>query len=243
MSPETPVVARMQALILQWERESNPQAVFLSCYRMMTSNMLTALEQSEFQDPVWVGKLLQHFAQYYFVALEAYEQDPTAAPLVWQLAHNTTRDPQATPLQNLLLGVNAHINYDLVLTLVDLLSPEWQGLSEAQRATRYTDYSRVNHVIARTIDAVQDQVLEPAMPTMDFIDKLLGPLDELLISGLITRWRETVWHSTCRLLEARADDERRAVLQQIEQDALRLGQLIYLGDTRPPTPKLSNTAY
>lgn len=226
MPPETPVVARMQALISQWERESNSQAFFLSCYRMMTSNMLSALEQDEFQDPAWVDHLLNHFADYYFVALAAYEQDPSSAPLVWQLAHNATRNPHITPLQNLLLGVNAHINYDLVLTLVDLLRPEWQNLSETRRLGRYADYCYVNQIIARTIDAVQDQVLEPAMAIMDLVDRLLGPLDEMLISSLINHWRETVWHNALRLLEAQSDDERQAVLEQVEQNALRLGHLI-----------------
>jgi hypothetical protein len=222
----------MQALISQWDGVSNPQAVFLSCYMMMTTNMLDAIEQNEFKDSLWVKRLLRHFAEYYFVALDAYEQDSTAAPPVWQLAHNTTRDPRATPLENLLLGVNAHINYDLVLTLVDLLRPEWRDLSEAQRATRYADYIGVNDVIARTIDAVQDRVLEPAMPTMDIIDKLLGPVDEMLVSRVITRWRQTVWHSACRLLEARADGERESLLRQVEAEALRTGQMILLRDSR-----------
>ena len=226
MSPETSVVARMQSLILQWEEASNPQAVFLSCYMMMTSNVLAALEQEEFEDPAWVGELLHRFADYYFVALADYERDPIAAPLVWQLAHNATRDPHALPLQNLLLGVNAHINYDLVLTLVELLRPEWSDLSEAQRATRYTDYSHVNDVIARTIDLVQDQILEPSMPLMDLFDTLLGPLDEYLVSQLITHWRETVWQNTCRLLEARATDDQAPLLLEIEEEALQLGRLI-----------------
>lgn len=230
VSSEAPVVARMQSLILQWEEAANSQAVFLSCYKMMTSNMLASIERGEFLDPAWVAKLLHSFADHYFVALEYYERDPTAAPRVWQLAHSTTRDPQAFPLQNLLLGINAHINYDLVLTLVDLLRPEWSDNSDEQRTMRYTDYCHVNDVIVRTIDTVQDQVLEPAMPAMDILDKLLGPLDELLISRLISQWRETVWHNALRVLEASADDEQSSLLQQIEEEALGLGKLICLRD-------------
>ncbi len=226
---EDPVVARMQALIHRWETAANPQAVFLSCYRMMTSNMLAAIEQGEFQDSVWVDVLLRHFADYYFVGLEAYEQDPHKAPPVWQLAHETTNNPHALPLQNLLLGVNAHINYDLVLTLVDLLKPEWDDLSAEQRTARYSDYCHVNAIIAETIDEVQDQVLEPAMPAMDLVDRLLGPLDELLISRLINQWRETVWQHACRLLEASAEDERAVLLGQVEEHALDLGKLICRG--------------
>ncbi len=226
VSSEAPVVARMQSLILGWKEATNPQAVFLSCYKMMTGNMLDAIERHEFRDPAWVSRLLHCFADYYFVALEAYEHDPQAAPPVWQLAHDTTRDPRTLPLQNLLLGINAHINYDLVLTLVDLLRPEWREHSDEQRAARYSDYCHVNEVIARTIDRVQDEVLEPGMPAMELIDRLLGPLDELLISRLINHWRETVWQNAYCLLEAGADEERLALIQQVEGEALRLGELI-----------------
>ncbi len=230
ISSEAPIVARMQSLIHQWEETSNPQAVFLSCYKMMTSNMLTSIERQEFMDPPWVTNLLHRFADHYFVALESYEKEPTSAPRVWQLAHDTTRDPQVLPLQNLLLGINAHINYDLVITLVDLLSPEWNDHSDEQRASRYYDFCHVNDVIVRTIDVVQDQVLEPAMPGMDILAKLLGSLDELLVSRLITSWREKVWHNVLSLLEATAQDEQWSLLQQIEEEAVGLGKLISLRD-------------
>ncbi len=150
--------------------------------------------------------------------------------LVWRLAHHTAQDPRSLPLENLLLGINAHINYDLVMTLVDLLGPEWNDLSDEQRASRYADYCYVNDVLARTVDAVQDEVLEPAMPVMELIDKLLGPLDELLILHLMTGWREGVWQNARRLLEAETREEQASVLQQVEAETLRLGKFIRLGD-------------
>ena len=223
---DDPAVKRMQALISQWETEADQRAIFLSCYLMMTRNMKSALQQQEFNDAAWVNELLHHFANYYFTALDAYEQDAQQAPPVWKVAHDAARTAQVLPLQELLLGVNAHINYDLVLTLVDLLQPEWDNLSEEQRVSRYTDHCHVNDVIGGTIDAVQDQVLEPAMPVMDLIDKLLGPLDEKLISHLISGWREQVWQNAVQLLQTREAEERLRFLRQVEEDALQFGRLI-----------------
>ncbi|OGO25423.1 MAG: hypothetical protein A2W33_02855 [Chloroflexi bacterium RBG_16_52_11] len=220
------VVARMQLLIDQWEAIPDQRRIFLSCYLMMTSNMLLAIEQREFLDSAWVDNLLHRFAEYYFVALEAYEQDPAAAPPVWQLAHNTARDPDTQVLQKLLVGVNAHINYDLVLTLVELLESEWAVLSEDQRAERYADYCHVNEVIGQTIDAVQDQVLEPGLPLLDILDRFLGPIDEFLISNLINHWRETVWSNVTLLLDTTEPAEQARLIQRVEQEALRLGRII-----------------
>jgi ribosomal protein S18 acetylase RimI-like enzyme len=221
-------IDHMQALIAEWEKEGNPQAVFLSCYQRMTSNVLAAIERKEFQDPAWVKNVLDRFASYYFAALEAYEWEAASAPPVWQLAHNTAHNPHSLAIENLLLGVNAHINFDLVLTLVDLLRPEWDDLSAEERATRYSDHCYINEVLARTIDTVQDEVLEPAMPVMALVDTLLGPLDEFLASRLITHWREKVWQNAVRLLEAADREERVSVLQKVEEDTLELGRLICL---------------
>ncbi len=228
-----PVLIRMQGLIEKWEGVSDRRRFFLSCYRMMTANMLAAIENREFDDPVWVERLLSHFADYYFVSLEAYEREPVSACLVWQLAHNLTRSPNAAALQLLLVGVNAHINYDLVLALADMLRDDWDSFNEAQRASRYADFCRVNDVIARTIDAVQDQILEPAMPVMNWIDVLMGPVDELIISRLINGWRENVWRHTLALLAARAEAEQVRLVSAVEQEALRIGEVIALQASGP----------
>jgi hypothetical protein len=216
----------MQALVRQWESAVDAKAVFLGCYQLMTGNTLRAIAQGEFQDRVWVDHLLHRFADYYFVALEAYERNPAAAPRVWQATFAAAADARLRPIQNLLLGVNAHINYDLVLTLVEVLRPEWSGLSAEQRAARYADHCHVNAIIARTIDTVQDQVLGPAMPEMRLVDALLGRLDEQLVSALVRRWRETVWRNTLRLLAASNGDQERRLLSGVETETLRLGRLI-----------------
>lgn len=93
-----PVVERMQVITQEWERANDQRSIFLRCYLMMTCNMLSAIDRQEFEDPLWVNYLLHRFADYYFEALEAYESDPTAAPLVWQLAFNASRDLTANTL-------------------------------------------------------------------------------------------------------------------------------------------------
>jgi hypothetical protein len=225
-APVPPVLLHMQSIIRDWDTQSDPRSIFLSCYCLMTGNMLAAIEQNQFKDPAWVDRLLHSFADYYFVALDHYNRSPDSAPSVWRLAHDSSFEPGMTPLQKLLLGVNAHINYDLVLTLVDLLKPEWSEITEERRRIRYADHCMVNDVIGRTIDAVQDDILEPAMPMMDVFDKLLGPLDEFIISRLITRWRENVWKHSVGMLESGHPAEQSALLNKVEEESLRIGRFI-----------------
>ena len=217
--PPPPVISRMLALIDQWQAAADERWFFLSCYQMMTSNMLEAIDAQDFHDPPWVNRLLHLFADYYFRALEAYERQPESAPAIWVLAFKTTEDPEVMAIEKLLLGVNAHINYDLVLTLVELLDHEWAGLSEQQRQERYADHCHINDVIGETIDAVQDNILERAQPIMDLVDKLMGGVDELIISRLISRWRESVWQQAVCMLESQNIPERQEQLARLDASA------------------------
>lgn len=225
MTPEAPILRRMYSLLDGWEAAADHRAVFLSCYAMMTRNMLDAVAAGGFHDPRWVTQMLNHFAGYYFKAVDAYDHQNTCSA-VWLVAFTAARDPQTHVLQNLFLGVNAHINYDLVLTLVDLLRATWDDLPAASRHGRYQDYCTVNDIIAATINEVQDQVIERYEPVMDTVDKLFGPLDEWLIARLISGWRAEVWEHATALLVCRDEASSTNLRQQVEQHALARARAI-----------------
>jgi hypothetical protein len=225
---QSQALARMKLLADRWRSESDPRAVFLQCYSMMTENMLTALDEGRFYDASWVTNLLTHFAEYYFEALEAFEDPDRDTTTVWNIAHSTALAGQSFSVQNLLLGVNAHINYDLVLAVADLLRPEWSHISEAKIQYRFEDYCLVNSIIGETIDEVQDQILEPQDPILDLVDKLLGPVDELLIGHIITEWRADVWDNAVDLLNLETAEERETLRESIEQASLHKARIILL---------------
>lgn len=223
MAEEQAVYLRMTTLVDQWEAAHDRRAIFLGCYRLMTHNMLDAIEAGRFHDGDWVRRLLQRFADYYFVALDRFEQNEADTPPMWKLAFDATRDEKVMTLQHLLLGVNAHINHDLVFSLYDLLEAEWAADTPTQRDQRHADHELVNRIIGETVDAVQDQVIDRHSPWFEFIDKVLGPVDEWMTSHLISHWREEVWDHAVRFLELATSEERAELRKQIEQRAVRLG--------------------
>jgi hypothetical protein len=221
MVPEKPVLERMKDQIATWEAAEDRRYIFLSCYAMMTENMLAALQAGDFEDVDWVSRLLENFAGFYFRALEAYESDRSLTPAAWLIAFEATRRPKIHVLQNLVLGINAHVTYDLVLALADILSPEWQDLSEDQRRMRYHDHCHVNDIISKTVDRVQDQVVERLEPELRVVDTLLGPLDEWMTSLMIADWRDEVWKRATHLVEAKAEAERKELEKHVEEFSIR----------------------
>ena len=218
----------MAGLIRDWEGAADRRAFFLTCYAMMTRNVLSAVDAGDFRDPPWVSGLLDRFADYYFAALESDEDQVASAPEAWRLAFDAARDPDLEVMQHLLLGINAHINYDLVLCLGDVLTPEWHALSDDERHARYLDHCHINDIIGRTIDTVQDQIVERYSPWMETVDAALGRLDEWLVLKMIARWRDEVWSQAVQRVELPDEATREAHRREIEESVVSRGHLIRL---------------
>lgn len=215
------VLVRMQGMVDSWQVVADTRAIFLNCYLLMTRNMLAAVDAGEFHDDKWVNHLLHRFADYYFDAAVAYDKDPASASAVWRTTFYAAAQTNLSVIQNLLLGVNAHINYDLVLALAEMLRDEWPTLTQEQRLARYADHCHVNDVIASTIDAVQDQVICPLAPAFSLIDMLFGPADEWIAKQVIIRWRDTVWQNALGIVACGGMDERETLRTEVEELTLR----------------------
>ncbi|WP_375581349.1 DUF5995 family protein [Marivirga tractuosa] len=220
------LLSRMDDHIESWEKTRDNRYVFLRCYNMMSANMYEAVKQGKFTDSEWVTQLLVRFSEYYFEALDHYDQVSLETPKVWKQVHDCTCQQKLHVLQNLLIGVNAHINYDLPLALYDCLEKEWHTSDELVRASRKRDHQIVNIIIGETIDAVQDDVIAPMSPAMAVLDKLMGRMDEWLLSRLITGWRGNVWKVTQDLLHAATPEEQEIIRQKQEAKVVNLSNQI-----------------
>jgi hypothetical protein len=223
----TTTLDRMASQLSEWEHRGDGRAVFLDCYRNMTEAVLDSVERDEFVDGVWVSALLDRFAGYYFDSIDG-GPDVRPIPSPWVLAHAAAVGNDASALQLLLAGVNAHINYDLVLTLVDVLDDEWVDLGDRGRAHRRADYDRINVVIADTADRVQDDVLERRSPWLDAFDRGLGRWDERTAVRLLTTWRTRVWRQATELLDGDDPAERAGRAAAIERQCTRRARWLLL---------------
>jgi hypothetical protein len=217
---ESGTLLTMLHQIKQWEAVQDRRSIFLSCYSTMTRNVLQGIADHRFIDPGWVARLVDRFADYYFQPLYRYDQGETQVPLVWRRVHDASTRRSLHVLQHLMLGVNAHINYDLVITLAELLQGEWDSLPEDRQQDRFSDHCKINQIIAETIDEVQDRIVVRMDWRMDIVDKLLGRLDEKLCSGLITYWRAEVWENALQLLRLNDDTGRREFLNRLENKVM-----------------------
>ncbi len=207
-----------------WENSGDRRHIFLQCYTTMSRNMYCSIEEKRFSDPQWVSTLLVRFSDYYFDALDLYHSNQPKAPSVWRQAHDAAKNPETNVLQNLLLGVNAHINYDLPLALYDCMEQEWLKLPLKKRTMRKQDHDLVNQIISSSIDDVQDSIIKPLSPTLAVLDKIMGRMDEWMLSKMIGSWRSSVWEISQLLLEAKTPELREEIRQAQEIQVLNRGE-------------------
>ena len=151
------------------------RAVFLTVYSRMTATVREAIGDGAFADPEWAAAYLVAFAERYRGALVAFERRAfESLPRPWLVAFAAAARGETLVAQDALLGINAHITYDLTYTLGDV------GI-DPDRGSKRVDHDRINAVLARLVQTVQDALVETYAATeIDGVDRLLDPFDDRL---------------------------------------------------------------
>lgn len=167
---------------------------FLGTYLRTTAAVGRAIDRGVFEDPGWVEEWDVAFARLY---LDAYDANLTDAPVPrpWRLAFDALTE--LPPLRHVLLGVNAHVNYDLPQALLGVIPvPEFGDPVILDRRRR--DHERIDGVLASRVATEDNQ-----LPAGSLLDRLLTPLNRLASKRFLTEARQKVWHNTGELHAAR----------------------------------------
>jgi uncharacterized protein DUF5995 len=223
------LVQRMEELLAPLEASSDPARFFLATYLRTTRAVAEELAKDGFRDPVWVERWDVAFADLYLDAVEA-AQAGHRPPEPWAVAFGARDRDDLPPLRHVLLGMNAHINYDLAQSLLAVISePEFDdpGLLADRRA----DHEHIDRVLVARVGA-EDTELEALSGPRSRTDRLLQPLNRLATKRFLRESRAKVWANT-RLLDTarRAGPDAYATrLSQLEQlAAARVADLMAPG--------------
>lgn len=174
------------------------QRDFLATYRRTTLAVGRAVEEARFEDPEWVERWDVVFADLY---LEALDADLTGAGTVsrpWRLAFDVPAELPA--LRNVLVGINAHINYDLPQALLAVIDDaEFQDPHLLARRRR--DHERIDAVLAARVAAEDSELASLSGRTV--VDRFLAPANRAASRRFLREARQKVWHNTAELQSAR----------------------------------------
>ncbi len=193
------VLARMAVLEAELTAGCDPQRFFLGTYARTTRAIGAALVAGAFEDPAWVEEWDVVFADLYLEALEAHRRGSAGVPRPWRLAF--AADPAMHPVAHVLLGMNAHINYDLPQALLAVVPPAAFDDPELL-ARRRRDHERIDAVLAEQV-TVEDGELERAAGGRTLLDRASAPVNRHASRRILRESRHKVWRTTLALHEAR----------------------------------------
>lgn len=207
------VLDAMQARLDALPPHRESQREFLGTYRRTTAAVGAAIDRGQFDDPRWVVDWDVVFAQLYFDALDADLSGTGAVPRPWRLAFGAPAG--LPPLGHVLLGINAHINYDLPQALLGVISDDEFG-DPATLAARRRDHERIDAVLAGGVAAEEGDLRTRS--TLTLLDRALAPLNRLASTRFLREARLKVWLNTIELQHARTQgpDALRVRLAELE---------------------------
>jgi hypothetical protein len=204
------------------------RGVFATAYLQITRAIGREILAGRFHDAEWTTRYLISFGNHYRLAFLACDAGKTElVPKAWRIAFDATRGGKALVIQHLILGINAHINYDLAVTLNEV------GI-DPDRQLRYEDHTLVNEVLEATTAQLKRQVSTMYAPILQRLDWLAGRLDDDLTRFSIPHARDHAWSQAVALTGARSAEERDRLLRSLDAQAAVIATMVLTPTTRHP---------
>jgi Family of unknown function (DUF5995) len=175
-------VATMQAIDALCE-DADGLKWFNWLYLAVTQAVGARVSLESFADPAWMASLDVHFAGLYFSALRA-QLSGAAPPECWKLFFDRRNFTPLARIQFALAGINAHINHDLAIAIVNT------GVAPVHGDAHYRDYTALNTTLDSLVAAAKQtlnvRLLGDALPPV-------SQLEETLAAFSVAAARETAW--------------------------------------------------
>ena len=174
----------------------------------------------KWKDPDWLLELDVVFAGFYFRALSGYLDGDPNTPSSWIAMFEARHRTEVDRIQFALAGMNAHINHDLALALLQM---EVQtGSTPALASPQHADYQAVNTLLNSVMPAALQML---AADCLGLLAEDTGEIGRLLAFWDICKARDLAWDFAIHLHDL-SGLVRQAALEAQDQVTGTLGRAI-----------------
>ena len=209
------VLNRLDAIIAETLKDGNSLGIFAYVYRRTTAQIKQAINEGAFEDNGQMERMDVRFANEHLEAYSLY-RDGRSCSAPWKIAFEASKERLAA-LQHILLGMNAHINYDLGIAASETApGASIHGLK--------SDFMKVNGILASLTDEMQARLgrVSRLMFLLDWIGKRS---DENFINFSMVKAREQAWKFAVHLAEA-SSEEKIVIKENTASLVAELGALV-----------------
>src|SRR3954468_9187737 len=191
------------------------RAVFDTTYLTLTKYLRREValgKDSKIRDLKYLYTEDALFASLYFRSLKSYAAGKPVPP-AWQIAFDTAKTGEVNAGQDMLLGINAHVQNDMPFVLAAL------GLVRKNGQSRKPDHDAVNEVLADAYQPVIDEITKRFDPILSIPNASWNPIEDIGALEMVREWREQVWRNAERLISAKDKAARDQVADDIKSAA------------------------
>jgi hypothetical protein len=199
------VLERLDAIIAESVKDNDHLGYFAYVYRRTTAQIKQAILDKKFEDNERMEKFDVLFANKYLTAYQNF-RDGRPTTRSWAAAFQAKQE-KLTILQHIILGMNAHINYDLGLSAAEFGPAEKIGDLK-------NDFMKVNEVLASLVDELQVKVgrVSRLMFLLDWIGKRS---DEAVMNFSMEKARQQAWNFANELVVL-PEQEKKAKMNEVD---------------------------
>lgn len=210
------VLRILDGIIADCRAQSDPLGYFPALYRQVTLQVKRGIGDGFFADGPRMERFDALFANRYFAAYDAFRagQQPSKS---WQIAFGATRSGQLIILQDLLVGINAHINLDLGV----VAGETFQG---AALESFHGDFNKINLILASLIPPVEE-VVGRFSPLIHILDELGGKDEVEVLDFSLDAARDEAWLNAT-IVSMMPPLARPFTIQSIDRKAAFLGRIV-----------------
>ena len=183
------VAERMRA-IEEALPEGDGVRAFTQLYRAVTEAVDEHVRPGTFADARFTRWLDVVFANLYFRALRAHVLGPKRPPRAWAALFAARSREGIAPIQFALAGMNAHINRDLPLALVETCRA--RDVVPAHGSPQHADFRAIDPLLAETEARVRRDF---STGLVGWADEALGELDSVVAMWKVSRARGAAWEN------------------------------------------------
>lgn len=177
------LAAEMHNRWLVLDQTCDPRAVFAVAYLYMTHSAANLVSNGYFDDGNKMADFISNFAQRYITAYDNYAAGNMAGvSRPWAIYFNALTSNRSDVTQDVTLGMNAHINYDLGIVAYE------RGYA---RPNLTADYYRVNDLMAQVDLDITASLgrYDPQFYNTDFVSQTYFTASV----QMVTSWRTTAY--------------------------------------------------
>jgi hypothetical protein len=178
------VIARLEGIVDRSRDDNSRAGYFAAMYCSVTKAVKQAIGDGKFEDGPRMTELDVVFANRYLEAFDRH-QSGRRATSAWEASFAGAARWRPIIVQQLLTGMNAHINLDLGIAAATVAPGD-------ALAGLHADFNMINQVLAAMTDRFVDDVASVS-PWIRSLDRIGGRTEQALIKFSVDVARDEAW--------------------------------------------------